>query len=137
LDALGLNARPVSRIYRASGGEPSLTPAARSNTWQSERSRPCPTHNLKAIIYLIARKLELALPTRFSEEPENAGRSCVGHRAGSAFWTDLGFGSDDPFAMSARMIGFERPEASNYIFEFEMTNLPGSVSQIDWYVYAA
>src|SRR5882672_4980173 len=42
LDALGLNARPASRIYRPwAATKSSLTPAARSNTWRSERSRPC------------------------------------------------------------------------------------------------
>src|ERR1700722_824331 len=41
LDALGLNARSASRIYRAAATKSSLTPTSRSNTWRSERSRPC------------------------------------------------------------------------------------------------
>src|SRR5947207_12632149 len=42
LDAVGLNARPPSRIYRTAATKSSLTAASRSNTWRSERSRPCP-----------------------------------------------------------------------------------------------
>src|SRR5580700_5013585 len=41
LDALGLNARSASRIYRAAATKSSLTLTSRSNTWRSERSRPC------------------------------------------------------------------------------------------------
>src|SRR5579859_7062353 len=41
LDALGLNARLPSRIYRAAATKSSLTAASRSNSWRSERSRPC------------------------------------------------------------------------------------------------
>src|ERR1700688_4078539 len=41
LDALGLNARSGSRIYREAATKSSLTPTSRSNTWRSERSRPC------------------------------------------------------------------------------------------------
>src|SRR6202035_4895909 len=41
LDAFGLNARSGSRIYRAAATKSSLTLTSRSNTWRSERSRPC------------------------------------------------------------------------------------------------
>src|SRR5580693_1408385 len=41
LDALGLNPRSGSRIYRAAATKSSLTPTSGSNTWRSERSRPC------------------------------------------------------------------------------------------------
>src|SRR5215468_10232117 len=41
LDALDLSARSASRIYRAAATQSSLTPTSRSNTWRSERSRPC------------------------------------------------------------------------------------------------
>src|SRR3979409_2479365 len=41
LDALGLNARSGSRSYGPAPTKSSLTPTSRSNTWRSERSRPC------------------------------------------------------------------------------------------------